>query len=78
VCFAARARVKRATALTQVSGFVLLAGIGLAVAGIESGSTSLLGSLAVPIGLAEAGVCAVAALWSWLAVRWVDRHCQWA
>ena len=78
VRFAAREGTKRQTAVVQVGGFVLLTGIGLLVAAIESGSSSFLGGLALPLGLAEACLCAGAALWSWLAVRWVDRNSKWA
>ena len=78
VRFAARDRTKRQTAVVQVGGFVLLTGIGLEVAAIESGSSSLLGGLALLLGLAEACLCAGAALWSWIALRWVDRNSKWA
>jgi hypothetical protein len=77
VRFAARERTIRRTALAQVTTFSLLAAIGFLIAAFESGSTSFLGALAVPFGLTAAGLCAGAALWSWLAVRWVDRHGTW-
>jgi hypothetical protein len=78
VRIAARAGTKRQTALVQVGGLVLLAGIGFLVAAVESGSSSFLGRLGLLLGLAGAGLCAGAALWSWLAVRWVDRNSKWA
>jgi len=78
VRFAAREGTKRQTAVGQVGGFVLLTGIGLSMAAIQSGSNSFLGGLALPLGMVEACLCAGAALWSWLAVRWVDRNGKWA
>ena len=77
VRLAARAGAKRQTIMVQVGGFVLLTGIGLLVAALESGSSSFLGALALPLGLAGAVLCGGAALWSWLAVRWVDRNSKW-
>ncbi len=77
VRFGAREGTKRQTALTQVGGFVLLTCVGILVAGIESGGNSMMGSLALPVALGGAGVCGVAALWSWLVVRWVDRNSKW-
>jgi hypothetical protein len=75
---AARAGTKRQTVLVQIGLCVLLAGIGLLGAAIESGSNSFLGSLTLPGGLAVASLGAGAALWLWLAVRWVDRNSKWA
>ena len=72
-----RAEMKRTAALALVSMFGLLTAIGLLAAAIESASSSFLGALAVPIGLAGAGLCAAGAVWSWLAVRWVDRNGKW-
>jgi hypothetical protein len=75
---AAPAGAKRQTVLVQIRLLVLLASIGLVVASIESGSSSFLGSLALPGGLAVASLGAGAALWLWLAGRWVDRNSKWA
>jgi len=77
VRIAVRQGTKRQTVVVQVRTFVLLAGIGILVAAIESGSHSFLGSLALPFGVVGACLCAGAALCSWLAVRWVDRNSQW-
>jgi len=78
VRFAAREDTKRPTALAQVCGFVLLTCIGLLVAAVESGSSTVLGLVALWGGLATGCLCAGATLWSWLAVRWVDRKDKWA
>jgi hypothetical protein len=72
-----REGMKRSAALAVVSIFGLLAGIGLLVAAIESGSSSFLGTLALPLGLAGACLCATGGLWVWLAARWVDRNSKW-
>jgi hypothetical protein len=77
VRLAARAGAKRQTIMAQVGGFVLLTGIGLLVAALESGSSSVLGALALPLGLAGAVLGGGAALWCWLAARWVDRNSRW-
>lgn len=69
---------KRPIALGQVSGFVILACIGGLTAAIESASSTILGALARPGGLAVACLCAAGAVWCWLAVRWVDRNGKWA
>ncbi len=78
VRFAAREGTKRQTAVAQVAGLVLLSCIGFLVEAIESDSNSIMGAVALPLGLIVAGLCAGAALWSWLAVRWVDRNSEWA
>jgi len=49
----------------------------LAMTGLEWGSESVLGRVAVALGLIGMVVQAVAALWVWLAVRWVNRNGQW-
>jgi hypothetical protein len=77
VRFGAPERRKRSTAVAQVGGFVFLAAIGLLGASVEFGSSSLLGKLALPGNLAVACLCASAALWSLLAVRWVDQNGNW-
>ena len=79
VRLAVREGTKRKTALGQIVALVLLTCmcIGHLVTANESGSDSFLGALALPLRLASAGLCAAAALWSWLAVRWVDRNSKW-
>jgi hypothetical protein len=77
VRLAARAGTKRQAVLVQVGCLILLTGIGRLVAATESGSSSFLGAVALPLGLAGAVLCGGAALWSWLAVRWVDRNSKW-
>jgi hypothetical protein len=49
----------------------ILTGLGLVLVGSASESSSFL------IALAGAGLCAAMALWSWLAVLWLDRNSQW-
>jgi hypothetical protein len=61
----------------QVVMCVLLTGLGLLLVASASGSGSFLGALALPIGLVGAGLCAAMALWSWLAVLWMDRNSNW-
>jgi peptidoglycan/LPS O-acetylase OafA/YrhL len=75
---AARKGTMRRTVRLQILSMVLMAAVGLAVAGIEAGSDSLLGRLAFPLGLTSGCIAACAALWSWLALRWVDRNDKWA
>jgi hypothetical protein len=72
-----REGMKRSAALALVSLFGVLAGIGLLVVAIESGSSSFLGTLALPVGLGGACLWATGGLWVWLAVRWVDRNSKW-
>jgi len=69
---------KRSAALAQVSIFVLIACIGLLTGANESASSSVLGAVALPLGLASACLGAIGAVWCRLAVRWVDRHGKWA
>jgi hypothetical protein len=52
-------------------------GILLAMTGLEWGSESALGKVAVALGLIGVVLQAVAALWVWLAIRWVNRNGQW-
>jgi hypothetical protein len=73
----AREGTKRQTALVQLGCLVLLTASGLLTAAVASGSTAILGALALRLGLAEAGLAAALALWFWLAVRWVDRNSKW-
>jgi hypothetical protein len=72
-----REGMKRSAALALVGIFGLLAGIGLLVAAIASGSNSILGALALPLALAGACLCATGAPWSWLAVSRVDGNGKW-
>jgi hypothetical protein len=72
-----REGAKRQSALIVVYCLAFLAALNLALAGMESGSTSLLGDVALPLCLGGAVLCGAAALWSWLAMRWVDRHGHW-
>ena len=58
-------------ALYQVGVLILLTTTGLLVATFESGPVSLI------VGLSAAVLGAGAALWSWLAVRWVDQNSKW-
>jgi hypothetical protein len=78
VRIAARQGTRRPVSLIQVGIFGLLACIGLGTAVIESGSSSILGALALSLGLALACLGAAGAVWCWLAVRWVDRNGKWA
>jgi hypothetical protein len=78
VRFAARKGTKRPTVRLQILSTALIAAVGLAVAGIEAGSDSLLGRVAFPLGLAVSCFAAGATLWSWLSLRWVDRNAKWA
>jgi hypothetical protein len=78
VKFAARRGTKRHNALVQVNVLCLVAVIGFLLAAVESGSTSLLGRVGLPLDLLVGGLSATAAVWSWLAIRWVDRHGGWA
>jgi hypothetical protein len=73
-----REATKRPAAQVQACIFAFIACIGLLTAAIESASTSILGALAMPLGLAGACLGAVGAIWCWLAVRWVDRNGKWA
>ncbi len=77
VRMAVRKGWRRRTAVGQVVMCALLTGLGLLLVGSASGSSSFLGALALPIGLAGAGLCAAMALWSWLAVLWMDRNSKW-
>jgi hypothetical protein len=73
----ARKETKRSAVWFSITILGLLAGIGLLMAAIESGSSSLLGAVALPLSLAGACLCAALALWCWLAVRRVDRNSKW-
>jgi hypothetical protein len=77
VKFAARRGTKRHNALVQVNVLALVAVIGLLLAAVETGSTSLLGRIGLPLDLLLGCLAAAAAVWSWLAIRWVDRHGGW-
>ena len=72
-----RERMKRPAAKTMIGVFGLLFGLAVLTAAVESESSSVLGTLALPIGLAGAGLSAAGAIWSWLALRWVDRNGTW-
>jgi len=49
----------------------------LAMTGLEWGSESVLGKVAFVLGLIGMALQGVAALWVWLAIRWVDRNGRW-
>jgi hypothetical protein len=51
--------------------------IFLATTGLEWGSESVLGKVAAALGLIGMVLQAVAALWVWLAICWVDRNGPW-
>ncbi len=72
-----RESMKRSAALPLAGLFVLLTCLGLLAVAIELGSSSFLGALALPVGLTGACICAAGAVWSWLAIRWVDRNGKW-
>ena len=74
----ARDRTKRTGALAQVSAFGLIACIGLLTVVIKSPSSSLLGAIALPFGLVGGCLGVIGAIWTWFAVRWVDRNGKWA
>jgi len=48
----------------------------LVITGIEWGSESVLGKVAVALGLIGMVFLTVTACWMWLAFRWVDRNGQ--
>jgi hypothetical protein len=49
----------------------------LAITGLEWGSESVLGKVAVALGLIGMVLQALAVLWVWFAIRWVNRNGQW-
>jgi hypothetical protein len=73
-----REGTKRPTAMSQVAVFALISSIGWIAASNEWGSTSLLGSIGLPLGLLSGLLSVLFALWCWFAIRWVDRHGKWA
>jgi hypothetical protein len=73
-----RDRMKRSTALALVSIFVLLTCCCLLTVAIESASSSVLGAIALPLGITGTCLCGIGAVWCWLAIRWVDRNGKWA
>jgi hypothetical protein len=77
VRLAVPAGTKRQVAKVQIGCIVLITGIGLLVTALGSGSSSFLGAVELPVGLGLAVMGGGAALWSWLAVRWVDRNGKW-
>jgi hypothetical protein len=69
----------RRVALSQCTA--LLANLIMLLACIAlplSGSETLFGMIGLGVVLAGMVVDLILILWVWLAVRWVDRHGQWA
>ena len=69
---------RRDTVRTQRGLFAALACAGLGTFSVEWSSDTVLGAVARPVALAAAGIGLVGALWTWLALRWVDRRGTWA
>lgn len=68
----------RSTALSKFTIRGLNLAILLAITGVESASESLLGKIAFALGLGGMVLNMMVAICVWLAVRWVDRHGEWA
>ena len=73
-----REGMKRPTAMSQAAIFAIISSLGWISAAIESTSTSLLRSIALPLGLGTGSLSIVFAASCWFAVRWVDRNGKWA
>jgi hypothetical protein len=67
----------RQRAQTHLKFLVLNFLMFLAMTGLEWGSESVLGKVAVTLGLIGMVCQAVALFWVWLDIRWVDRNGQW-
>jgi hypothetical protein len=74
VRLAIRKGTKRSVALSIVFSIVILTGGALLSVVSELGN---LGLLALVVGLACVAVGAACAVWTWFAVRWVDRNGAW-
>jgi hypothetical protein len=74
VRMAVRQGTKRSVAMSIVFSSIVLVGGTLLSAASELGN---LGPVALTLGLGGPAVGAACALWSWLALRWVDRNGSW-
>ena len=72
-----RASTRRA-ALSHLTILGLNLSLFLGITGVESASQTVLGKIALALGLAGTVFGVISMLWVWLAVRWVDRNGQWA
>ena len=70
-------RTSRSAARSRLGVCALLGWVGLLIAVTESVRGTLLGGIAVPVGLAGGVLGLAGAIWCWLAARWVNRNATW-